>query len=80
MDLSDCHSYEDMSAFALRAFALRAFGEFEGQLEENRLEFGKQNIRSRGLFESLLRLPAFPKQRCLGSAPFRIQRPRTSPL
>ena len=54
MGLSDCHSYEDLSAFALGAF-----GEFKGQLEENRLEFEKQNIRSRGLFERLLGFQRF---------------------
>ena len=52
--MSGCRSYEDLSAFALSAF-----GKFEGQLEENRLEFGKQNIRSRSLFERLLGFQRF---------------------
>ena len=54
MDLSDCRSYEDMSAFALHVF-----GEFEGQMKENRLEFEKQGIRSRGLLERLLGFQIF---------------------
>ena len=53
MDL-DCRSYEDMSAFALRAFE-----DMESSLEKNRLEFEKQSIRSRGLFERLLGFQLF---------------------
>lgn len=49
MDLKDCSSAEEMSAFALRAF--EKFGE---QLEQNRIEFKKQGIRPGGLFERML--------------------------
>lgn len=54
MDFSDCRSYGDTSAFALCVF-----GEFEGGLEKNRLDFEKQGIRSRGLFERLLGFQLF---------------------
>lgn len=58
MDLPDCCSAEEMSAFALRAF-----GEFEGQLEQNRLEFKKQGIRPGGLFERMLGFQHFLSDR-----------------
>ena len=54
MDSLGCRSYEDLSALALRAFE-----DMESSLEKNRLEFGKQNIRSRGLFERLLGFQIF---------------------
>ena len=54
MDSPDLRSYEDMSALASHVF-----GEFEGQLEQNRLGFTKQCVRSRGLFERLLGFQLF---------------------
>lgn len=63
MDLPDCRSAEGMSAFALRAFE-----EFEGQLEQNRIEFKKQGIRSGGLFERMLGFQHFLSESA--SAPY----------
>lgn len=63
MDLQDCLSAEEVSAFALRAF-----GEFEGQLEQNRLEFEKQGIRPGGLFERMLGFQHFLSE--TASAPY----------
>jgi len=61
--LSDCRSYEDLSACRsyedMSALALRAFEDMESSLEKNRLEFGKQGIRSRGLFERFLGFQIF---------------------
>ena len=63
MDLQDCLSAEEVSAFALRAF-----GEFGGQLEQNRLEFEKQGIRPGGLFERMLGFQHFLSE--TASAPY----------
>ena len=49
MGLSDCRSYEDLSALALRAFE-----DLESSLEKNRLEFGERGARPGRFFERLL--------------------------